>query len=438
MADRYRGGAVHVDLDGVEDAGLLASEAAAALGVVAATAEQLAERLNHGEPALLLLDGFDRFLDDAGEVARLLAAVPSLTVLATSRAALRVSGEHVYPVQPLVPAERRRALRRPRRGGTRRLGAGQRSRRRHLRAARRPAARDRARGRPGPAALAAGPAGAARAPPGRPDGRPRRPPAAAPLAARNARVVVGRARRGRTAAPLRADGVRGRRVARRGGGRLRRGGADVDAVVSSLLDKSSLLRSDPREPEPRLAMLDTVREFAAERADRPRRHRAPACALLRRLLRAAREGGRPRAPARLARAARAGAGQHPPRLRAACARRRRRRGASRGDRLRPGAAVGRAHPGGARLARARHRHPRPAGDRALLGRPARDLAGPPRRGRAAPAGRARRRARGRRRAPRGWRPDRARALGDARRQPGGGRAARRRARARRERPATAS
>ena len=102
VAEHYNGGAVHVDLDGVDDAGLLASEVAAALGVVAATPEQLAERLDRGDPALLVLDGFERFLDDAGEVARLLAAVPSLTVLATSLGALRLSGEHAYPVHPLV------------------------------------------------------------------------------------------------------------------------------------------------------------------------------------------------------------------------------------------------------------------------------------------------------------------------------------------------
>ena len=203
VADRYRGGAVHVDLDGVEDAGLLASEAAAALGVVAATAEQLAERLDHGEPALLVLDGFERFLDDAGEVARLLAAVPNLTVLATSRAALRLTGEHVYPVQPLAPPNAAALF--VARAAAARAGWEQRrrGRRRDLRAARRPAARDRARRRPRPAAPAAGPAGAARAPPRRPDGGRRRPPAAAPLAARHARVVVGRARRGRAAAALR-------------------------------------------------------------------------------------------------------------------------------------------------------------------------------------------------------------------------------------------
>ena len=106
VAEHFGGCAVHVDLDGVEDAGLLASEAATALGVVATTAGELRDQLahaNHGGRALLVLDGFERFLDDAGEVARLLACVESLTVLATSRAALRVGGEHVYLVPSLTP-----------------------------------------------------------------------------------------------------------------------------------------------------------------------------------------------------------------------------------------------------------------------------------------------------------------------------------------------
>jgi predicted ATPase/DNA-binding SARP family transcriptional activator len=102
---RFRGGVVHVDLDGVEDAGALAGEAASALGVVAATAEELAERLGQatrGNPALLILDGLERFLDDAAQVAQLLAAAANLTVLATSRAALRLTAEHAYPVYPLA------------------------------------------------------------------------------------------------------------------------------------------------------------------------------------------------------------------------------------------------------------------------------------------------------------------------------------------------
>jgi predicted ATPase len=72
--------------------------------VVAATPEQLAEQLRHATRALalLVLDGFERFLDDAGQVGQLLAAVPNLKVLATSRAALRLTAEHVYPVHPLA------------------------------------------------------------------------------------------------------------------------------------------------------------------------------------------------------------------------------------------------------------------------------------------------------------------------------------------------
>jgi predicted ATPase/DNA-binding SARP family transcriptional activator len=104
VVDRFPGGAVHVVLDGVEDAGVLAAEAASALGVVAATPEELGEQLGRatrGAPALLILDGVERFLDDADQVGRLLAAVPNLTVLTTSRAAMRLTAEHCYPVQPL-------------------------------------------------------------------------------------------------------------------------------------------------------------------------------------------------------------------------------------------------------------------------------------------------------------------------------------------------
>lgn len=100
----FPGGAEHVNLDGVEDAGVLVTEAASALGVVAGTADELAEQLRRetrGAPALLVLDGFERFLDDAGQVAALLAAVANLKVLVSSRAPLRLTAEHVYPVQPL-------------------------------------------------------------------------------------------------------------------------------------------------------------------------------------------------------------------------------------------------------------------------------------------------------------------------------------------------
>jgi predicted ATPase/DNA-binding SARP family transcriptional activator len=266
VAGRYPGGAVHVDLDGVEDAGLLASEAAAALGVVAATGEQLAERLDQAEPALLVLDGFERFLDDAGEVARLLAAVPSLTVLATSRSALRVTGEHAYSVHPLAP--------------------------------------------PNAVALFEARADAARA--GwehdhdvvesicsRLDGLP----LAIELAADRIRLLSPQAllarlerrldvlTQGGGDRPPRHRSLRAtlewswevlddaerellcRLTVFEGGASMGavtavcgEDGGSIDPLVSTLLHKSSLLRTDPRHAEARLAMLDTVREFAAERA----------------------------------------------------------------------------------------------------------------------------------------------------------------------------
>jgi predicted ATPase/DNA-binding SARP family transcriptional activator len=51
--------------------------------------------------ALLFLDNFERVDDAAPVVSELLAAAPGLRVLATSRSALRLSGEHEYGVPPL-------------------------------------------------------------------------------------------------------------------------------------------------------------------------------------------------------------------------------------------------------------------------------------------------------------------------------------------------
>jgi predicted ATPase/class 3 adenylate cyclase len=51
--------------------------------------------------ALLVLDNFERVLDDGPSVARLLAACQGLKVLITSRIVLRVAGEHEFHVPPL-------------------------------------------------------------------------------------------------------------------------------------------------------------------------------------------------------------------------------------------------------------------------------------------------------------------------------------------------
>jgi predicted ATPase len=52
-------------------------------------------------PAVLFLDNFEQVLSAASAIASLLSAVASLTVVVTSRAPLRISGEHELPVPPL-------------------------------------------------------------------------------------------------------------------------------------------------------------------------------------------------------------------------------------------------------------------------------------------------------------------------------------------------
>lgn len=61
-------------------------------------------------PALLVLDNVEHLRPAASLVAQLVTACPSLTVLATSRSALRVPAEREYPVQPLARPDPTRLL----------------------------------------------------------------------------------------------------------------------------------------------------------------------------------------------------------------------------------------------------------------------------------------------------------------------------------------
>jgi predicted ATPase/DNA-binding SARP family transcriptional activator len=105
-------GVFFVNLAPTRDPGLVASTIAQTLGLHESAdrpfVESLKEHLREKQ-LLLLLDNFEQVLAAAPLVAELLAAAERLTVLVTSRAALRVRGEQEYEVPPLAlpdPADR--------------------------------------------------------------------------------------------------------------------------------------------------------------------------------------------------------------------------------------------------------------------------------------------------------------------------------------------
>jgi predicted ATPase/DNA-binding NarL/FixJ family response regulator len=104
-------GACFVDLAPIADPALVLSVVAGALDVSDAARKPLVESLVdhlHGRSLLLVLDNFEQVLAAAPLLADLLAASPALKVLVTSRAPLRLSGEHEFPVPPLELPDPRR------------------------------------------------------------------------------------------------------------------------------------------------------------------------------------------------------------------------------------------------------------------------------------------------------------------------------------------
>jgi predicted ATPase/class 3 adenylate cyclase len=76
--------------------------------VVPTIAQTLGARIElreflRGKEMVLLVDNFEHLLPAAPAVAELLAAAKGLRLMATSRAPLRLSGEHEYPLEPLAP-----------------------------------------------------------------------------------------------------------------------------------------------------------------------------------------------------------------------------------------------------------------------------------------------------------------------------------------------
>jgi predicted ATPase/DNA-binding XRE family transcriptional regulator len=95
---------VYVPLAAIREPSFVALGIAEAIGLSDLTAKELPARARMAcgdRPTLLLLDNFEHVLKAAPLVAELLTQIPSLRLLVTSRAPLRVRGEREFSVGPL-------------------------------------------------------------------------------------------------------------------------------------------------------------------------------------------------------------------------------------------------------------------------------------------------------------------------------------------------
>ncbi|MDF2743834.1 MAG: ATPase-like protein, partial [Actinomycetia bacterium] len=104
LLEAFPHGAWFVSLAEIADPAAVRSAVATALGIPELPERPTAQALNdhlRARRLLLVLDNFEHLLPAAVAAAQLLNAAPGLTVLATSRTPLRLSGEQEYPLAPL-------------------------------------------------------------------------------------------------------------------------------------------------------------------------------------------------------------------------------------------------------------------------------------------------------------------------------------------------
>lgn len=98
---------IFVQLGNITDPAMVMPAAARAAGVSGtkeSTVEAIADRLGD-EQTLIILDTFEHVLDAAQEIARLLQACPKVSLLVTSREALRLRGEYEVVMPPLESSD---------------------------------------------------------------------------------------------------------------------------------------------------------------------------------------------------------------------------------------------------------------------------------------------------------------------------------------------
>jgi len=104
VIDHFVDGTYFVDLAPIRDPKSVLASIARTIGISESSNGSLHEDLKaqlHEKTMLLLLDNFEQAISAAVQVAELMQYCPRLKLLITSREALHVRGEHLYPVPPL-------------------------------------------------------------------------------------------------------------------------------------------------------------------------------------------------------------------------------------------------------------------------------------------------------------------------------------------------
>ena len=99
-SDVYPDGVWWVPLAPLRDPALVLATAGQTLGSKNGLAEHIADK-----QMLCLFDNFEQVVEAATDLGALVSACPNLDLLVTSRERLRVSGEHTYPVPPLAESD---------------------------------------------------------------------------------------------------------------------------------------------------------------------------------------------------------------------------------------------------------------------------------------------------------------------------------------------
>jgi len=104
LVPAFNGSVAFASLEAIDDPLLVPPTIAQALGLKLTgdrpAREVIVERLRE-RPTLLVVDGFEQVASARLVLSELVAAAPDLVVVVTSRAVLRLSGEREYPVRPL-------------------------------------------------------------------------------------------------------------------------------------------------------------------------------------------------------------------------------------------------------------------------------------------------------------------------------------------------